>query len=294
MMIARSPKRLVVIAGAGPAGLAAALWADRLGIRPLLMEAEDRPGGQLLSYSLPVVDLPGFQAAPASALIDTLVQQLRDLDAEPHLGMSVVDWDGTEIRLGDPLLTIKADWFFYAPGLRPRVLHIPGRKWISTESVSEIIEGPPGTVLVVGAGDRAVEGAIRLSEHGHQVTLLCRSEELRARREFRERLLSTSVHVARNTRLIRIEESGRGRRAWIEGSDGVQEWEGERVLVRIGMEPRVLPSLAAVHDGVAYPQRLRMSIVGDAALPVPDRSLVAAMASSMRAVKAALHQLGEL
>lgn len=293
-MTARSLKRTVVIAGAGPAGLAAALWADRVGLRPVIMEANDRPGGQLLSYSLPVVDLPGFDSAPAFALIETLLQQLRDVDVDLHLRTPIVDWDGTELRIEDQPLAIEAGWFFYAPGLRPRVLDIPGREWISAESVSEVIDGSPGAVLMVGAGDRAVEGAIRLSQQGHQVTLLCRSWELRARREFRERLLSTSVRVARNTRLIRLEGSRRGRHAWIEAPEGVQQWEGERVLVRIGMEPRVLPQLAAMHDGVAYPRRLRMSIIGDAALPVPYRSLVAAMASSMCAVKAALHQLGEL
>ncbi|WP_169098070.1 NAD(P)/FAD-dependent oxidoreductase [Sulfobacillus harzensis] len=293
MMSAPSSKQTMVIAGAGPAGLSAGLWAARLGLRAMVLEAADEPGGQLRSYSLPVVDLPGFESDPAPALIATLTKQVAEVGIPVYLRSRAVRWNGAALTveaLSDP---IKADWFFYAPGLRARVLGIPGEEWASQESISDAVRSPSGSVLIIGAGDRAVEGAFRLAEAGHQVTLLCRSDRLKARRAYRMRLRESGVTVKYHTRLVHLAASGKRRHAWLEGPQGAQEWEGDRVMIRIGMEPRVDPNLASVRGDLAYPRALRMSIIGDAALAVPDRSLVTAMASAMRAVKAVAVNLGE-
>ena len=52
----------VLIIGAGPAGLAAALWCDQLGLDTLVLEHQDAVGGQLFSIFGPIEDYPGLRA----------------------------------------------------------------------------------------------------------------------------------------------------------------------------------------------------------------------------------------
>ena len=63
----------MVILGAGPAGLSAALWCAELGLRPLVLEASDAPGGQLLRIPGPVAALPGLPGIDGRTLLGTLL-----------------------------------------------------------------------------------------------------------------------------------------------------------------------------------------------------------------------------
>ncbi len=271
----------VLIAGAGPAGLAAAIWAARVGLEPWLLERSHGLGGQLSSYTLPIVDLPGFGPAPALELAQKLQLDLERLHIPIQYGAEAVSWNGGRLRLTDGS-TLDGETFFYAPGLQPRNLGIPGEDLASTASMSELATLPPRRVLVVGGGDRALEGAIRLAETGHQVTVALRSEHMRARREYRERLETTQAVVL--TRAVPRELDRRRDHVimfWEQGT----AWEGDQVLVRIGMEPAVHPNLAHVHQDRAFPKALNMAVIGDAALAAWERSLVTSFASAMRAVK---------
>jgi thioredoxin reductase (NADPH) len=53
----------VLIIGAGPAGLSAALWCDELGLDTLLLEQNEAPGGQLSSIHNRIDNYPGLRAA---------------------------------------------------------------------------------------------------------------------------------------------------------------------------------------------------------------------------------------
>lgn len=281
----------VVIAGAGPAGLSAALWARRLGADALIVEQGSRSGGQLRLYSLPVVDLPGFGPASSDALAVRLALQVQQSGARILMGHSLVGWDGQTVRLDDGR-RMDADWFFYAPGLRTRGLTISGHQWISARSVSDLIPGPSRRILMVGAGDRAVEGACRLASAGHFVTLVCRRDTLQARTGFVERLAQSTVEVWYQTVLTGLTQEDPGHVvAEMQQARRVVTWVGDEVLLRIGMEPDVNASLAFVLHDRAYPAALRMSVIGDAALPAADRSLVAAMADAMQSVKRSLQRL---
>lgn len=271
----------ILIAGAGPAGLAAAVWAVRVGLEPWVLERSTEVGGQLSSYTLPIVDLPGFGPAPASELIHHFRRELDRIQVRVQYGAGVESWDGERLILQDGS-TLRGETFFYAPGLRSRMLGIPGEELTSAASMSELARQAPGRVLVVGGGDRAVEGAIRLAEAGHQVTVALRSEKMRARREYRERLDKTSAVVLTNVSPRRLDwGSGHLIMSWEQG----KAWEGDQVLVRIGMEPAVHPSIALVHQDRAFPRMLNMAVIGDAALASWERSLVTSFASAMRAVK---------
>ena len=234
-----------------------------------------------------MVDLPGFGPGTAQQLVEHLVGQVRDLAIPIQYESEVAAWDGRRLYVSSSDVPVDADWLFYAPGLKARTLHAPGEQWISQASVSALAGERPGLqLLIAGAGDRAVEGAIRLVEAGHQVTLASRSPRIRARGSYRQRLIESGAAILFETTIARIEPHPKGKvGAWLRSPHGDILWTGDQILARIGMEPRVHPELASVRGDIAYPRVLGMSIIGDAALPAWERSLVSAFASSMRAVK---------
>lgn len=274
-----------VIVGAGPAGLAAAIWALRLGWDSVIVERATVAGGQLRTYSLPVVDLPGFGPAPASALIEQLVQQVNNLGVPIYWNSPAEHWDGAVLRCQDGL-AIRADWLFFAPGLRPRRLAITGEELVYPGSVSELAQGSrPQRILVVGGGDRAVEGALRLAAARHDVTLLVRSEALKARQSYQASLQRSAVRVLARTRLVKLMRDDNKIRAALATGEQVGEWIGDNVIVRIGMEPDAGPYWVRVADDRAEAALPRMTVIGDAAHQPWERSLVTAFSSAMRAVK---------
>ncbi len=277
----------VVVVGGGPAGLAAALWARRLGIEVLVVERQPKSGGQLLSYSMPIVDLPGFSPAPAHVLIERLTHELGRVGAAIEYGRQAVSWNGSELSLSDGS-ALEAGWLFYAPGLRTRRLHIPGEDRAFRGSVSELAGcAPKRRVLIIGGGDRSVEGAIRLARAGHAVTLAVRSPRLYARLPYQTELSDTSATVFYRTEAVRIEGKPGHLRVPFAGAGAPDAaWEGSDVLVRIGMEPDIVSQIARVRGDQAYGRHLRMTVIGDAAMDPWERSLVTAFASAMRALKA--------
>ena len=70
----------VLIIGAGPAGLAAALWCDELGLDTLLLEQAETVGGQLLSVYNPIENYPGVSAKSGREFLDLWSSKLKAAD----------------------------------------------------------------------------------------------------------------------------------------------------------------------------------------------------------------------
>ena len=286
----------VLIAGGGPAGLSAALWAHRLGLHAEVVERESHLGGQLRAYSLPVVDLPGFGPDTSESLLHHLQHQVTRFGMSIHLGTSLTDWSGiTHVATLSNGSHCLVDRVFYAPGLRSRLLDVPGSELVSDLSVTDFVNDNhrPQSILMIGAGDRAVEGAVRLCEAGHRVTLICRSPGLRARMSYQKRILATPIDVHYSEVVSRIQREGTVLQVELTGMWGASRWEGDAVLVRIGMEPNVNSALAVVQGDIAYPKELGLTVIGDAALNPWERSLVTVFASGMRAMKRLSLQMGD-
>ena len=236
----------VLIIGAGPAGLSAALWCDELGLDTLVLEQNEEVGGQLLSVHHPVVNYLGVQAANGRELRDRFVEQTkdRDFDLWTNVEIDSVDLKARRITLhtGESLQAIA---IIIATGLRRRKLGIPGETDFEGRGIIEsgardrnLFAGKD--VCVIGGGDAAVENALLLAEVCPTVTLVHRGKELRARREFVESLQTNHC--------ITVFRESTVRRIW--GSESVEAVEIERsaalkpfqmavqgVLVRIGFQP---------------------------------------------------------
>jgi thioredoxin reductase (NADPH) len=184
----------VVIIGAGPAGLSAALWCDELGLDTLVLEEKAEVGGQLLSVYNPIGNYLGLRALNGLELRDRFAEQLADAGFDLWTQAEIESFDlrarRVSLRSGEELQSIS---FVIATGVRRRRLGIPGEAELAGRGIVEsatrdraLLAGKD--VCIVGGGDAAAENALMLAEVCPTVTLVQRGPNLRARREFTEQL----------------------------------------------------------------------------------------------------------
>lgn len=184
----------VIIIGAGPAGLSAALWCDALGLDTLVLEQCPEIGGQLLSVYNRIDNYLGVRARDGYELRDLFAEQVKDaeFDLWTNVEIESVDLKSKRIALrsGEELQAIS---IILATGVRRRRLGIPGETELMGRGVVESATRDRDTfagkdVCVVGGGDAAAENALLLAEVCPTVTLVHRGKKLRARSDFVERL----------------------------------------------------------------------------------------------------------
>ena len=236
----------VIIIGAGPAGLSAALWCDELGLDALVLEQADEIGGQLLRVYNPVENHLGAEAPDGRRLRDRFAAQVEGKEFDLWTGVEVESVDlrarTVSLRSGERLRALA---LILATGVRRRRLGVPGEEEFAGRGVLEsgrlerdAVAG--GDVCVVGGGDAAAENALLLAEVCPTVTLVHRGKRLSARAEFTERIAGDHrINVFTESRLLRIE--GRERVETIEivreGAIKPFRMAVRGVLVRVGVEP---------------------------------------------------------
>jgi len=190
----------VVIIGAGPAGLTAALYAGRSKLKTKVLEKE-AVGGQVLLTEL-IENFPGVYRMNSFEWVEVVKKQLADLDqVELQEGASVdkLEKIGKKFRLhvhsdaasGPEVLEARS--VILATGARPRRLGIPGESKFTGRGVSycATCDGPlfrDKNVVVVGGGETALEEALYLSRFVKSVTILHRRQGLRATALIQERV----------------------------------------------------------------------------------------------------------
>ena len=179
----------LIIAGGGPAGLTAALYACRARI-PTLMLEKVSPGGQVLITDR-VDNYPGFPDGIAGyELIDRMLAQAKRFGLEQKNGEITAVHPPTKnggavnIELADGK-TLEAASLIIATGASHNHLGVPGEEELAGRGVSycATCDGPffnDAVVAVVGGGDTAVQEAIFLTKFAKKVTLIHRRDELRA------------------------------------------------------------------------------------------------------------------
>jgi len=184
----------VVIIGAGPAGISAALWCDELGLDTLVLEQQEEIGGQLLSVYNPIENYPGLRAHNGRELLARFSEPIgqADFDLWTNVEIESVNLKAKRISLqsSEELQSIS---IIIATGVRRRQLGIPGEEEFVGHGIiesatrdRELFAGKD--VCVIGGGDAAAENALLLAEVCPTVTIVHRGKSLKARREFVERL----------------------------------------------------------------------------------------------------------
>lgn len=182
----------LVIIGAGPAGLAAGIYAARDKQDVVLLEKLS-PGGQVLTTDL-VENYPGFaDGISGFELMDSIRRQAERFGLK-ILSREVKGVDLTEgvKRLSLASGSMEAHSVIVATGAQPRKLGIKGEEFLTGKGVSYCgtCDGPfyrDRDVAVIGGGDTAVQEAIFLTRFASHVYLIHRRDELRATRILQER-----------------------------------------------------------------------------------------------------------
>ena len=186
----------VAVLGSGPAGLTAAIYAARAGLSPIVVQGI-QPGGQLTTTT-DVENYPGFRDVIQGPW---LVEEMQ-AQAE-HVGTKVV-WDHiSEVDLsrrpfrlsGDGGAQYFADALVIATGAQAKYLGLPSEEHMKGRGVSAcatcdgfFYRGKK--VAVIGGGNTAVEEALYMTNHSHDVTLVHRRDALRAEKILQDRLFA--------------------------------------------------------------------------------------------------------
>lgn len=236
----------VVIIGGGPAGLAAALWCDQLGLDTLLLEEKENIGGQLTAIYAPIDNYLGLRARDGRELLEYFADQIKDagFDQWTNVEIESVDLTSKRIRLrsGEELQSIS---IIVATGVRRRQLGIPGEKEFAGRGMIEsaardrhLFSGKD--VCVVGGGDAAAENALLLADVCPTVTLVHRGPKLKARREFVEQMKTNHrITVFTESIVTRIIGNEALEAVEIKRKDALKPFQMAvgGVLIRIGVEP---------------------------------------------------------
>lgn len=179
----------ILIVGAGPAGLTAALYACRAGKSVLVIEKATF-GGQI-TYSPKVENIPGFVSLTGNEFAERLVDQCLAQGAEFE-SAEVTGIDGDEIKTvhtdgGD--FTARA--VILATGARHRTLGLPGEENFIGEGISfcAVCDGAfyqGKTVGVIGGGNSALQEALLLSDTSRKVVILQNLDHLTGERRLQE------------------------------------------------------------------------------------------------------------
>ena len=264
----------LIIVGAGPAGMACAIYAGRARLQTLVLEGM-MAGGQVVLNEV-IENYPGFpdgvpgwqlgalmaqQAAKFGAMTESAQVESIDVLKTPH----VLQTSGGP-RAARAILV--------ATGSSPKRLSVPGEKEFFTRGVSycATCDGPlygGKRLMVVGGGNTAVEEAIFLSGLASDVVLVHRRGELRADKILQERLAANpKITVLWNTVLAEImgDESLTSVRAQnvASGEESVVPVDG--LFVSIGNRPRsdfLPPQVERDETGLIFTNRyLETSVPG--------------------------------
>ena len=166
----------IVIIGAGPAGLTAAIYARRAEKSVLIIE-KDSFGGQI-THSPRVENYPGFNEISGNELADKLLGQVMNLGAEIELDEIV----GIEGTLGAYTIigntkNYEAKAVIIATGAHHRKLGLPGENRLEGQGISycAVCDGAffkGRSVAVIGGGNSALQDAVLLSDGCEKVYII--------------------------------------------------------------------------------------------------------------------------
>lgn len=200
----------VIIIGSGPAGLTAAIYTTRAGLKTLVI-AGAKWGGQL-QLTTEVENFPGF---PQGIMGPELMSNMRK-QAEHH-GAEIVDVNFLEgdfskrpFMLKTPDTTYQAKSVILATGADTKWLGVPGEMERVGRGISTCApcDGPffrKKNIIVVGGGDSAMEEALVMTKYAAHVTLIHRSETFRASQVMQDKVFANEkITVVYNTEITEI------------------------------------------------------------------------------------------
>lgn len=235
----------VIILGSGPAGLSAAIYAQRAKLNTLVVEAKPLSGGQILD-TYEVDNYPGMKGISGFEL------GMKFREHADALGVAFYTAQVQEVRNAGEWKevvtdqdTLQAKSVILAMGANHRKLGVPGEEDLSGMGVSycatcdgAFFKGK--TVAVVGGGDVALEDALFLARGCERVYLIHRRDELRGAKILQEQVQQTeNIRMIWNSVVKEIQGEGKVEKIIvhnnIEETDSQLEVQG--VFIAVGIQP---------------------------------------------------------
>src|SRR5437660_1836233 len=207
----------VIIVGAGPAGLCAALYAGR-GVLSTPTVERRAPVGELLNTDL-IEDYIGFESITGWELAQKMTEHARKFGAEivtdtvERIHKEADGWFEVTTARGE---TYRSQAVILTAGGTPVKLGVPGEREYAGKGVSycAVCDGAffkGERLAVVGGGDAAVEEADYLTRYASKVHLVHRRDEFRASNLLQERAFANpKIEVIRNTVVPEIVGNAKG------------------------------------------------------------------------------------
>ena len=239
----------VIIIGAGPAGMTAAVYTSRADLSTLMIE-RGIPGGQMANTE-EIENFPGFESILGPDLSNKMFNHAKKFGAEYAYG------DIKEIVDGKEYKTVKAGTKEYkgraiiiSTGAEYKKVGVPGEKELGGRGVSycAVCDGAffkNKRLFVIGGGDSAVEEGVYLTRFASQVTIVHRRDELRAQKILQQRAFDNEkVDFIWNHTIKAInEKDGKVGSVTLISTvdDSEQVLDADGVFIYIGMVPLSKP-----------------------------------------------------
>ena len=204
-------KRDVIIVGAGPAGLSAAIFTQLDGWSTLILESDWAGGQGAIAYT--VANYPGFLPGDGKVLMENMERQVT---LPPPAGVGgelkhekVIDIDSDELIVATNTKRYKGKAIILATGSEMQSLGILGErkfvgKGVSYYAVRDADKFVGKKVLVVGGGNATAKSALAAKSKANEVILVHRRESMRAYAIMVKRLQKEGVKIRYNTEVKEI------------------------------------------------------------------------------------------
>jgi 2-enoate reductase len=248
-----SEKKSVLVVGAGPGGLEAAIIASKRGHRVMLWDKASKLGGNLVPASV-----PGFKG--------DLRRLIKYYEAQiSKLGIQVVINKDVTV---EEVLKENPDALIIATGSNPIIPRLPGIDMSNVYTAIDVLSKGAElgeNIVVAGGGFVGCETAVHLALKGKKVTIIEMKERILAEPMAFNNLLALNTMVAVNgvnimagTKLVEIKDN----EAVLEKADGtVESLKCDSVVLALGF--RALESLASELQGKIK----EIKVIGDASVP---------------------------
>ncbi|MFD2830243.1 thioredoxin-disulfide reductase [Corticicoccus populi] len=238
----------VVIIGAGPAGMTAAVYASRANLKTVMLE-RGVPGGQMANTE-EVENFPGFDFVTGPELSSKMFEHAQKFGAE----YKYADIKSIEVEDGIKVLKtgsedIKTKAIIIATGAEYKKIGVPGEEALGGRGVSycAVCDGAffkERELVVIGGGDSAVEEGVFLTKFASKVTIVHRRDELRAQKILQDRAFKNDkINFIWDTELQSIngENKVEGVTLLDKKTGDAYDFNADGVFVYIGMKPLTKP-----------------------------------------------------
>ena len=231
----------IIIVGAGPAGLTAALYALRANKKVLIIESKSY-GGQIINAAK-IENYPGIAEVSGFDYATTLYNQVKNLGAEFKFETVIrIEEDKSVITKAN---TYQAKAIILATGSENRKLNLPNEDKFIGRGVSYCATCDGNfyrnkTVAVIGGGNTALEDAIYLSNLVEKLYLIHRRDEFRGEEKLVDELKTKeNVEIIFNSNVVSLNGDKKLDSIVVEDNSGnKKELNVDGLFIAIGREPK--------------------------------------------------------